>query len=307
MRTTRFAAGLAVTTVAGLLAAGPAAAAPKVDKADARAEGNQAVVSGTAAFTPVLGPQSVVGASAGLGLQDARITPLADGSGLRFQLLVSSLPEQTPPEGVRYTWGFAVGESAYQLSAKRSNVTNINTTEDPVGTAEHAAKQAGFFELRGACTTTYKGAPLNGCYRLAFLSGSFDVANKTVNIDVPFETRDSIGRLVAPDLKPGATVVDSGVGSAGGTIQASFQAVLSVAQGSNTISGVDPYHVGPQVFLAVGRATANPASAAYTTRATLAPDGTFTGRVPGLTADARTVFVKACNGTECAYGTAPVS
>jgi hypothetical protein len=138
-----------------------------------------------------------VAEAAGIDLVDAKVLPLPDGSGLRFIWEVSNLPAQVPPEGVRYNWSFTAGGAQFQLQAKRTNLASVTTTEDPVGYVQQVSK-GDFFQLRGACQTSYQGTPAAGCYHLAFLKGAFDVANKQVSIDVPYQTRDSIGRLSPP-------------------------------------------------------------------------------------------------------------
>jgi hypothetical protein len=295
--------------IAALAAAAPAQAAPSVTAGEATADGPRATVSGTVAFPAIEGPQSVLtttssrtageaagspaGQAAGLDLRGAQISRLPDGKGLRFQWVVQGMPAQTPPEGVRYLWGFSIGTSLYQLSAKRTNVANINTTENPPGTVTHAASNRGFFELRGDCTASYNGLPLSGCFRLAFLDGSFDPAKGIVTVDLPYGVR--------PDIQPGAVIAESTEGSVSGAISASFQAIVSTAQMATGFSGVSTYFSAPQLALGVGRATSNPASVSYTSTITPAADGTFTGSVGGVTAQNRTVFVRACNGVECAY------
>jgi hypothetical protein len=192
----------AIACVAGL-AAMPAGAAPQLAITDAVRDGATATVSGTAAFAPITEAQSVQGlntgfaepavaAAAGIDLTDAKIQPLADGSGLRFVWQLSSMPAQVPPEGVRYTWSFRIGGTQFQLQAKRTNLASITTAEDPVGHAKQATV-GNYFQLRGACVANYEGTPTAGCYHLAFLKGGFDTAAKTVSMDLPFQTRDAIG------------------------------------------------------------------------------------------------------------------
>lgn len=295
----------AVVTVLGLAAA-PAGAATSVEITGATASGGTATVSGTALFDPVtavdVGGTLTQNAAApafeaaGLNLRSASIEPIAGG--LRFVWHVSSLPAQVPPEGVRYTWAFAIKGVQYQLQAKRTNLVSITTTEDPQGHALQAAGMRDFFQLRGACQTAYQGAPIAGCFHLAFLAGGFDAANTRVFVDLPFDTQDAIGRDVAPDFVPGAVLEP--LETAGSSIAASLQAVASTTNVSQFINDWDPYFVAPTVQLAVGAATANPATAVYSTTATLV-GSEFTGSVTGLTASKPTVFVRACVATGCAY------
>ena len=308
---------LVALAIAGvMILPGAANAAPTVSIAGVTVNGNSATVTGNAVFEPITAAQSVVteestfvagtttntpvGEAAGLKLTDATITPITGG--LRFTWHVASLPEQTPPEGVRYNWAFKIGSKLYQLQAKRTNLLSLTTAENPVGHVQQAAAQKNFFQLRGACVDAYEGAPANGCYHLAFLNGSFDVPNKRVSIDLPFETRDSIGRLVAPDFKPGAVLEDNGGTSTGGSvISAGFQAVLSFnAYMANSINGIAKYYVGPSVALGVAAPGQDPSTITYSAPAALT-GSTFTGNVSGLTSSKNTVYVRACNGTECSY------
>lgn len=297
----------AVACVIGL-AAVPAAAAPTVSITEAVRDGSRAHVTGTAAFAPITEGQSVGGLNkdfadvavadaAGINLVDAKILPLEDNSGLRFTWQLKSLPAQVPPEGVRYTWSFRVGETQFQLQAKRTNLASITTAEDPVGHAKQATIGE-YFQLRGACVASYEGTPTSGCYHLAFLKGKFDTAAKTVSVDLPYNTRDAIGRLVAPQFRPGVIIEENL--TAGMSIVAAFQAVIGNTSTSDYTNGWDPYYVGPRVDLAVGSARSTPDQLDYATPASLS-GGTFSGIVDGLTATATTVFARACNGTECQY------
>ena len=314
MRRVRPLVALAIAGV--MLLPGAVTAAPAVSITGVTVSGGTGTVTGTATFEAITGPQSVVseeestfggtapgnsaaGDAIGLDIQNGTITPIANG--LRFSWILGTMPEHVPPEGVRYTWSFKIGSNMYQLQAKRTNVVSVSTTEDPVGTAQHHAANKNAFELRGACVAEYQGAPINGCYHLSWLNGSFDMANKTVTMDMPFETKDAIGRLVAPDFKPGATLVDNGGEStAGMVIAASGQAVVSNTQTSQFINGIKPYYVGPQVVLGVAGANQDPSTVTYSAPGTMS-GSTFSGTVSGLTASKNTVYARACNGAECSY------
>jgi hypothetical protein len=300
-----------------ILLPGTASAHVEVAITGVTVDGGTGSVTGTAAFEAITAAQSVAGEestntggaaggsaagdAAGLDLQDATIEPLANGTGLRFTWIVSQMPDQVPPEGVRYNWSFNIGTTLYQLEAKRTNVASVSTLEDPIGHAQHFASNQNAFRLRGACVANYMGSPANGCYHLAYLPGSFDIAGKKISIDMPFETRDSIGRLVAPDFKPGAILVDNGgTNTAGMVVAASFQAVVSNTISSQYINGISPYYIGPQVALGVGAPNLAPEGVTYTSAGTL-NGGTFNGTVTGLTTAKNTVYARACNGIECSY------
>jgi hypothetical protein len=295
-----------------LIGAMPAGAASQITIGEVVRDGANATVTGTATFAPIVEPESVGGANtnftnqslaqaAGIDMVDAKILPLEDGSGLRFIWQLASMPAQVPPEGVRYTWSFAIGTTPYQLQAKRTNIASITTAEDPVNHVRQLAEQQ-FFQLRGACTANYghPSSPVSGCYHLAFLKGSFDTTAKTVSIDLPYRTRDGIGRLVAPDFVPGITLMESQ--SAGMSIASAFQAVAGNKTTSDFTNEWDPYFVGENIALGVGPASANPATVKYTSPADVTA-GTFTGTVTGLTGANTTIFARACRGISagCSY------
>lgn len=312
---------LVALAIAGLtLLPGAVSAAPEVSITGVTVTAGTASVSGTATFAPITSPQSVIGENvvfgggavgtsaagdtAGLKMTDATITPIAGG--LRFRWLLESMPSQVPPEGVRYTWAFKIGSRVFQLQAKRTNMASITTLEDPMGHINRLKDQKDFFQLRGSCVANYFGTPEGapataGCYHLAFLNGSFDVANKTVTVDLPFETKDSVGRLVAPEFKPGAILEDNaGESTAGMVLSAAFQAVLNTSDTARSINGIDPYYVGPQVVLGAAGPNQDPSAVTYSAPGVL-NGSSFTGTVSGLTASKNTVYVRACNGTECSY------
>ena len=312
----------AVAAVLLVLPMAPASSAPQVSVTEATVSGGQVTVVGTATFPVITTPQSVAGDeslntrgelggsaagdAAGLDLVDARILPVAGG--LRFTWYVSDVPDQgIPPEIVRYTWAFKIGTTLLQLQAKSTNVASTTTLEDPIGHAQQLQGQRPFFQLRGACTTSYLGTPVQGCYHLAFLNGSVNTTANTISVDLPYNTRDSIGRLVAPEFVSGAVLEDNaGTGTAGMVIAASFQAVVSNTITSHYINGIDKYHVGEQLHVAVGAPGANPAGLNFTTTASRSGDS-FTATLPQGAPANSVVYVRACHGTECVYASGFIS
>lgn len=313
-RTLIAAASLAALAAGSLLA--PAKAASSVSIGSVTVSNGKATVTGSASFDAVSGAQDIGGSvvngiaapqaadAAGVQLTKAKIAQLANGAGLRFIWELNSLPAQTPPEAVRYTWSFLIGTTQYQLQAKRTNLASVTTAEDPLGHVKQAAGQKNFFQLRGACQTSYEGSPVSGCYHLAFLNGSIDPATKTVSIDLPYETRDQIGRLVAPDFKPGAVLLPNQ--TAGMSVNAAFQAAVGNTSTSNYINNWSPYFVGNAVQIGVGFADQAPEEVEYTAPATLT-GGTFTGSVSLGEDGADTVFARACSGTTCVYTSRPLA
>ncbi len=302
-RSTRLLTAVALVALVGAITV-PAGAAPSVAIAGASLNGTVATVTGTAAFEPGAAAsvgggntdfaQTAVADAAGVNLTDAKIEPISGG--LRFIWEVTNMPAEVPPEGVRYTWAFAIGTNTYQIQAKRTNLGSVTTAEDPIGHLNHASQN--FFQLRGACQASYQGAPLAGCYHLAWLNGTFDIAGKKITVDLPFETKDNLGRVVAPDFKPGAVLIESLQASM--SITAAFQAVIGNTTTSDFINGWDPYFVGGVVELAVGAPGQNPAVQSYTQTATLS-GGNFTGTISGLSGSKNTVYVRACQAQVCSY------
>ena len=300
---------VALATAGLLLLPGHASAAPTVSISGVTVTGSTGEVTGTASFETITAPQSVGGTNvnwanaavadgAGINMTDAKIVPLANNAGLRFIWELNALPAQILPEVVRYTWSFKIGTTQYQLQAKRTNLASITTAEDPVNHIQQAAAQKEFFQLRGACVTSYEGLPTSGCYHLAFLNGSFDITGKKVTMDLPYLTKDEIGRVVAPDFKPGVVIEENQ--TAGMSIAAAFQAVVGNTSTSDYTNGWTPYYTGPQVSLGVAAAGSEPTTVTYGAPVTLSGSG-FSGTVSGLTAAKNTVFARACNGTECTF------
>lgn len=284
-------------------------AAPSIEVLSKSTLASMTTVTGTATFPDITDPESVGGdavrwdpsggdlppeaaTALGLGLQDALIVPI-DG-GLRFVWQTDGLPANVPPEGVRYTWSFGIGASTYQLQAKLTNLASITTAEEPVEHVVQLRDGDGFFQLRGACEASYQGTPTAGCYHLAFLNGEFNYTTGAVSIDLPYETKDRIGRLVAPNFKPGATLNE--ILTANMSIAASVQAVVSNTTTSAYINGWRPYYTAPRVDLATG---SNPAITPnfFPTAATLTGNS-FAGTISGTTGT-EVVFARGCLGASC--------
>lgn len=223
----------------------------------------------------------------GLDLVDACMERTEDG--LRFIWVMGSpLPEQVPPEAVRYNWAFQAGEQTIQLQAKRTNVANSTTAEDPIGHAQHLAQgDVGWFQVRGACVTAYLGTPVAGCYHLDFVEGGFDHAAGEVWMELPFNPRDDKGRPYAPDFQEGATIIESA--SAGMSIAASGQAGVSNTSTSAFINGWAQYCTVDAVLAGLGGATGVTPSVPVD----VAEDNSF---VTTLTGAGSHAHVAACSG-----------
>lgn len=243
-----------------------------------------------------------IGTAVGIDLVGASIEPI-DG-GLRFYWEMSSLPPDVPPEAVRYNWAFSTPDGqVFQLQAKRTNLASVTTVEDPAGHVLQAP-EGEYFQLRGNCQAAYLGTPMNGCYHLAFLEGGVDADAGEVWMDLPFRARDGIGRLVAESFVSGTRIQASTDRSAGMSIAASLQAVVSNTATSQYAAYWTPYYTGPAVEVAVGPANAAIDGLSFAP-ATLAEDGSFAGAVTG---EGDTAFVRGCYGpeTDCVTIAVPI-
>lgn len=249
----------------------------------------QSTVPGAFFLTPF--QNADVADAIGIDLQDGLIEETEDGSGLRFTWqLGSDLPPEGVPEGVRYNWSFQAGDQTYQLQAKRSNLASVTTPEAPVDHVVEAAEGDWWFQLRGACTANYlvEQNPVAGCYHLGFFDGDVDTATGTVSMVLPYEAQDSIGRVVAGTFQRGTPISENQ--SAGMSITASAQAMVSNTASSAYINGWGTYYPGTAVSVALGDA-GGPTSA-YTQLDTPG-DGSFAGSLSGAGTH---LWVKACSG-----------
>jgi hypothetical protein len=299
-------AKLSTLAVLAMFAGGTAHAAPSISITDF----SDPVLSGTAEF-PELGRESVVSefatrsgfqptgaedvppevqAALGLDLVDAFIEPIEGG--LRFTWGLGSPIEVVPPEGLRYNWSFTVGGQAYQLQAKVTNMASTTTVDAPQAHVEQLAAGQEFFQLRGACTASYMGTPVAGCFHLAFLDGEFDYEAGEVSIDLPY------GTSFAPDIVAGVTIVEAA--SAGMSIAASLQAGVSNTLVSAYINGWDAYRTAPSVMANRVSTGTDPRFASYDDPMTLAEDNSWSGEVDG---SGPLVVARACHGATCSYDT----
>lgn len=301
-----------LAALVGLLALStvPVGATDASVSATATKSGGSAVVSGQATFVANDGPFEVGGtvnafqggsaddAADALGINIKSASVEVSDDGVEFIWQLNELGD-VPPEGVRYTWAFGAGGQSFQLQAKRTNVASITTAEDPVGHAQKLASGGDWFQLRGACEANYQGTAVSGCYHLAFLTGSFNDADNTVTMFMPFNTRDRIQRVVAEGFQRGAEITAEE--TAGSSITATVQAVVSNTQTESFINGWKSFFAGETVQAFAGKSgqTAPTFGQAWDTL-DLNADGTFSGTVSGLTASNDTVIIRACNLDTCA-------
>ena len=120
--------------------------------------------------------------------------------------------------------------------------------------------------------------------------------------------RIPIGASYAPEIKPGALIAPPAAntpGVASPYIYATFQTVADVAQMRDWADWDPAAELGstytipnPVVKLGVAPAGTDPSAVSFSTAATLAADGSFSGNVGSVPAGS-SVFAKACFGTSC--------
>ena len=222
---------------------------------------------------------------------------------LVFEWKVTNLPPPSSlPEAIRYTIPFKIttpsGEKTYQLQAKLSNVASITLADDPPG----HARAPGFFQLRGNCVANYQGAPVSNCPHIAWLNGSFNASTDTVRIELP------LGQSYAPDIVPGIVLLPNVV--AGGTIAASYQAVISNATTTDYAEWTEEvtYTVpSPAVSLGIAPAGTNPDNVNFSKAATVSSDGSFSGTLASPGPGSYEVFARACFGSNCGVKSVPIT
>ncbi len=250
-------------------------------------------VSGTAAAgTP--GVESVngfvtdfaetnVSSQTGHRLTDAMISQDADG--ITFTWQVENLHAPAPPEGVRYTWSFLIGEASFQLQAKSTNVASITLADDPAG---HVTNAGASFQVRGNCVAEYLGTPVANCPHIGWTDGAFDTANNQVTMTVPFGFHELI--------VPGAVIVENQ--TAGMSIAASYQAVANTSAISTFINDWSkPYVADLGVFLTVASKDLDIAKVKGGELLELGANGSFTGSIE-VDADQQ-AYIRACTGFTC--------
>jgi hypothetical protein len=319
------AAGLFLVPTGAALAAGDPGPTPSsVSGLAARVSGAAVTVSGAAAFggeSPVVvgtdnagdGPTHAVNAqidtATGVDLLSADVSqPDPAKQQLVFRWHVAGLPQTgAVPEITFYRWGLQVnGTTNYVLQAKFSNVLSLTWLDDQSGPPTHIG---GTFQLRGGCGPQTVGGqqlPLNNCHSLAFLTGGFDPATNTVKFVLP------LGQSYDKDIVPGAVLTPFNYDT-----QPIVAGYGVLAANANTEDGMDwdtdavPQYVipSPAVSLAIAPAGTAPSAVTFSTAATLAADGSFTGSLAttGLAHGAYAVFAKACFGANCGVAQVPIT
>lgn len=282
-------AALALTTVA----ADGTGTAPSLDVTGSRA-GNVVTFSGTAAGGADLGAQSInglitdfqesnVGSAGQINLVDALMESTPDG--INFTWLLDNLAAPPPPEGVRYTWSFAIDDATFQLQAKTTNLGSVTLADDPAG---HVTNAGASFQVRGNCVAEYLGTPVANCPHIGWVEGAFNTSDNTVTMFVPYGFHEAI--------QPGVVVVEHQTASA--SVSANFQAVISNnTTGSQINAWAKPFSAGLVVYVSAASADTDLDKLKGGVPVELNEDGSFSGEIE--LEDDEVAFVRACTGFTC--------
>ncbi|MFN2545641.1 MAG: hypothetical protein ABR600_13880 [Actinomycetota bacterium] len=203
-------------------------------------------------------------------------------------------PSGQIPEATRLTFPFKAGEAVYQVQAKFSNLAT-----DPQGGSGHID---GAYELLGNCMPNFMGTGSASCQHLAWLTGSVDTVYSTVSVSVP------MGSPAAPQLVPGAVLERNNATSDDLNLIMAGVQLGFVGAANDTASFGDPSSASyaftiptKQVTLGIGPTGTDPSGVDFSTPATLAGDGSFSGSIStaGFAPGSFDVFAKACFGANC--------
>lgn len=216
--------------------------------------------------------------------------PDPDIRSLFFEWHVAELPVAAPPEATRYTLPFRIGEAAFTLLAKRSNLAGATVPDDPDGHASHAGYS---FQLLGSCGE----GPAGRCSHLAWLTGSIDPDHSVIRVKVPLG--------VTPELVPGA-VLGRGQGADPSRvrIRAGYETVVEA--GTPTADEAEwgghpgfTYRIpSPEALLGVAPAGTPESEVAFETPADVS-GGSFSGSISAPGPGAWDVWARACFGANC--------
>ncbi|MBW3595524.1 MAG: hypothetical protein KY391_08085, partial [Actinobacteria bacterium] len=109
-------------------------------------------------------------------------------------------PSGSLPEGFRFLWSFGVGSNEFRITAKSADIGKPDVLQGQTTERVGRVDATGHFRLEGDCGTEVVGA-LNAinCKPVAYLSGSFDPANKSFTVVVPLKAiKAKKGSVVTP-------------------------------------------------------------------------------------------------------------
>ena len=113
------------------------------------------------------------------------------GSNLDFTVTHADMPPSgSLPEGFRFMWAFAVGETSYRVTVKSQEIGKPNPATQSGTDQIGKVYPSGFFRLEGDCGAS---SPTGGtvsfveCPTIAYLEGTFDPAAKSFTFSVPMK------------------------------------------------------------------------------------------------------------------------
>lgn len=158
-------------------------------------------------------------------------TIVKNKSNLDFTVTHADMPPSgSLPEGFRFMWAFAVGDTSYRVTVKSAEIGKPNPADgsgmDQIG----KVYPNGFYRLEGDCGATSLGAvSLVGCPTIAYLEGKIDPASKSFTFSVPMK-----------DIKAKTgSVLTTGAGDASTLCAATACWISHVAERSSGSSVID--------------------------------------------------------------------
>jgi hypothetical protein len=170
-----------------------------------------------------------LGTELGADLREARIT-MPDAETVVFEIVVEKLP--TPggtPEVIRYTWDMLIDGKVAQIDGKFTNYSRgicdptSGQCDPAAGKLPRDPGQRPFFFRGNLNAIATPATTFNAMEELAVIAADFDVATKTITVEVPVEVIDLLdGVTFGPCSK-----IAPGAGLRGGVVEASLAAFLT--------------------------------------------------------------------------------
>lgn len=123
------------------------------------------------------------------------------GANLDFTVTMADMPPSGAiPEGVRFLWAFSVdGKTTYRLTAKSADIGKPDALAMNGNERVGKVDAQGHFRIESDCKageTVGVLQPIN-CQPLAYITGAFDPASKTLTITVPMKLiKAKIGSVI---------------------------------------------------------------------------------------------------------------
>jgi hypothetical protein len=135
------------------------------------------------------------------------------------------------PEGARFLWAFAVGDTSYRIAVKRADIGKPDVAQGQTTERVGRVDVNGHFRLEGDCATEAAPAVVSfiNCKPLGYFEGTYTPGDGTFTFPVPL---DAIG------AKPGS-IITAGGGEAIGICSVCWVSHIAERSSSATIIDSD--------------------------------------------------------------------